>query len=62
MNAPVLRCAGCGCIAEDRPDWLGLIGRDPDRSNRPMVGMYCPPCAEREFQWRPALGMRTGYL
>jgi hypothetical protein len=27
-----------------------------------MLGMYCPPCAEREFHWRPALGMRTGYV
>ena len=37
LNAPVLRCAGCGCIADDRPDWLGLLGRDPDRENKPML-------------------------
>jgi len=62
LNAAVLRCAGCGCIADDRPDWLGLLGRDPERGNTPMLGTYCPPCAEREFQWRPALGLRTGYV
>ena len=46
-----LTCQECAIVAEgDASGWRALLALDPDDAfEQPMLGFYCPTCAEREF-------------
>jgi hypothetical protein len=55
----VLRCVECGCVSREGRGWVALLAVDFDAGAAPMVGVFCPVCAAREFS-RPLRD--DGYL
>jgi hypothetical protein len=50
--ASLVRCVECRCIGEDARDWIAkLIDDGEEPGYESFVVLYCPACAEREFQW-----------
>jgi hypothetical protein len=43
-------CAQCGCLDEEAPGWIAVLGTDPDDDAPAEVFAFCPPCAAREFR------------
>jgi hypothetical protein len=44
----------CRCISEDARDWIAkLIEDDEAPDSESSVVLYCPACAEWEFEWQP---------
>ncbi len=57
----MLYCIECGCCSgELGKGWVAFRCDDPDpdepNDGRPMIAFYCPPCATREFGYRPDVG------
>jgi hypothetical protein len=49
-----VRCEERRCISEDARDWIAkLIDDDEEPGYESFVVLYCPDCAEREFQRQP---------
>jgi hypothetical protein len=49
-----VRCEERRCISEDARDWIAkLIDDDEEPDYESFVVLYCPACAEREFQRQP---------
>ena len=50
-SRPEMRCAQCGCMDQEAPGWIAVLGSDPDDDVAPKeVFAFCPPCAAREFR------------
>jgi hypothetical protein len=50
----VLHCEECQCVSEDARDWIAHLAEDEEEPEiEPYVVLYCPACAEREFQRQP---------
>jgi hypothetical protein len=50
-----LRCTECGRLAvDDAYGWRGLRTDLAEEGDEPELSFYCPECAEREFNQRPA--------
>jgi hypothetical protein len=48
----VLVCHECGFASEEGTGWISYLVRDPDVPEAPVeVTVYCPRCAEREFEY-----------
>ena len=48
----VLVCHECGSASADGAGWISCLVPDPDRPAAPVeVVVYCPLCAEREFEY-----------
>jgi hypothetical protein len=46
-----LCCAECGEESEgSAQDWVALLGEDPREDDFPSAVVFCPDCAEREFE------------
>jgi hypothetical protein len=57
----VLYCIECGCCSgELGKGWVAFRCDDPDPDEpddgRPMIAVYCPACAAREFGYQPGVG------
>jgi hypothetical protein len=50
----VPRCEECGCVTEDARDWIALLAEEEPGGDSCVV-VYCPVCAEREFDRAPRL-------
>ena len=49
-----MRCVECCCISEDARDWIAkLIEDDEEQDAESSVVLYCPACAEWEFERQP---------
>ncbi len=49
-----LRCEECGWENDDGAlGWVALLGYDPREDDFPTAVVYCPECAEREFELEP---------
>jgi hypothetical protein len=49
-----VRCEQCGCTSEDARDWIAKLIDDEDEPEyESFVVLYCPACAEREFERQP---------
>ena len=52
----MLDCVECGCSDELGKGWVAmrcdLPEPDEPDDGGPMIAMYCPPCASREFGYR----------
>lgn len=58
----MLYCVECGCCSgELGMGWVAFRCDDPDPDEpddgRPMIAVYCPWCATREFGYRPGVGL-----
>jgi hypothetical protein len=42
----------CRCISEDARDWIAKL-IDDDEESEGSVALYCPDCAEWEFERQP---------
>ena len=52
--AAMLTCVQCGCCSgELGKAWSAWLCEDPDGIDAPLIAVYCPPCAAREFGYRP---------
>jgi hypothetical protein len=52
--AAMLTCVECGCCSgELGRAWSAWLCEDPDGVDEPLIAVYCPPCAAREFGYRP---------
>jgi hypothetical protein len=52
--ASSVRCEECRCISEDARDWIAkLIDDDEEPDYESFVVLYCPDCAEWEFERQP---------
>jgi hypothetical protein len=49
----MLKCEECHCVSDTGKGWLGYISEDPEDAERPIVVVYCPPCAQRELRAKP---------
>jgi hypothetical protein len=55
MLAGMVRCEECGCASESAKGWFGAIAVDPKGEDvQAIVFTYCPPCAERRLDAKPA--------
>ena len=45
----MLRCTECECVSEKAPGWVAMQAYDPDEDERPLLVVFCPVCAAREF-------------
>ena len=58
----MLYCVECGCCSgELGQGWVALRCDEPDPDEgdtEPAIALYCPPCAAREFGYRPDLAAR----
>jgi hypothetical protein len=50
--ASLVRCVECRCISEDARDWIAKLIDDDEESESSVV-LYCPDCAEWEFERQP---------
>jgi hypothetical protein len=50
--ASLVRCVECRCISEDARDWIAKL-IDDDEEPESSVVLYCPDCAEWEFERQP---------
>ena len=51
----MVRCEECGCASESAKGWFGSIAVDPKGEDvQAIVFTYCPPCAERRLDAKPA--------
>jgi hypothetical protein len=49
--ASLVRCEECRCISEDARDWIAkLIDDEQEPGSESFVVLYCPDCAEWEFE------------
>jgi hypothetical protein len=49
----MLRCAECDTVCEYAEGWVAYRIDDEEESEVPgYVAVYCPQCAEREFEFR----------
>jgi hypothetical protein len=44
-----VRCEECHCISDDGRDWIAMLTGDDEEPESSVV-LYCPDCAEREFE------------
>jgi hypothetical protein len=52
--ALLVRCQECHCLSETAVDWIARIVEDDEEPEMEhYVVLYCPRCAEREFDRRP---------
>jgi DNA-directed RNA polymerase subunit RPC12/RpoP len=55
-----LCCADCGAEAHSMTrGWLAVHAQVPDEDEQPLVVIYCPECAEREFGGRSRIDRRS---
>jgi hypothetical protein len=48
----LLVCHECGFASEECTGWISHLVQDPDDPETPAeVAVYCPLCAEREFEY-----------
>jgi hypothetical protein len=56
-----LRCEECGWENDDGAlGWVALLGYDPREDDFPTAVVYCPDCAEREFELEPGRERPSG--
>ena len=48
----MLRCEECDAVCEYAEGWIAYRIEDEERPEAPYVVVYCPRCAEREFEVR----------
>jgi hypothetical protein len=49
-----VRCAECGSESDDDArGWVALLGYDPREDEFPSAFVFCPDCAQREFELGP---------
>ena len=48
----MLQCVACWCVSDSERGWFGFVAEDPEDEEGPVVGTYCPPCAEHELEVR----------
>ena len=47
-----LACHECGSATDQGTGWISYLVHDPDKPEAPVeVTVYCPLCAEREFEY-----------
>ena len=50
----MLHCDFCGCCSTNRgKGWVARLADDHDAIDGPVVAVYCPPCANTVFGYRP---------
>lgn len=51
-HVPMLRCEACGVATEGHAElWIALLVPGDERNGVPDVAIYCPRCAESQFQF-----------
>ena len=54
----MLYCVECKCCSELGRGWVAMRCDDEDPVDgdiTPAIAFYCPPCAAREFDYKPAV-------
>ena len=47
-----LVCHECGSATDEGAGWISYLVHDPDKPEAPVeVPVYCPLCADREFEY-----------
>ena len=49
----MLSCVECKCVSDAGRGWIAQVAEGLEHDEDAEVVAYCPPCAEREFEFTP---------